>query len=463
MCIVVMASYHASNFEDLFLEKISDPKTKEFVICTGYTRLSYIKWFEDPMIDPNSDFKNKLREFLVGDPLGHSIDERKSIDSELSGKVFFSDKWKFGKDKVVFQPIVHSKMIIGFDDSKSPLWALVGSNNFTNNGMRDRNEESMVCITQKSVLADLVDHYDRIRNLCRPLASLDLDRIIGIPMDGGYAIEFTSVSGDAIENILYLEVLVKDEDEMKIVKGSDTVILDCYDESELLNKIRDGKFRLFLLVFVDEVGKSRRGSIVTRYGRSITSIAVERDADVSSSTVGGYINYKNGNIGDFDENRLLKPGIINKHATEIPLKGTVSMKDNDVASIYPKIRKQNTVNLIKKFLNCKDQSGLDILLDQVSDKSRVSKKITKKHVRNFSDNATITSAQLKDMIPVENFESMHGKLGLKEDKELSGIVAHRTFDLGSDDYDKYMQGFDEMEKEYSGTYFATIKRVQLLV
>ena len=221
-------------------------------------------------------------------------------------------------------------------------------------------------------------------------------------MDGGYAIEFTSVSGDTIENILYLEVLVKDEDEMKIVKGSDTVILDCYDESELLNKIRDGKFRLFLLVFVDEVGKSHRGSIVTRYGRSITSIAVERDADVSSSTVGGYINYKNGNIGDFDENRLLKPGIINKHATEIPLKGTVSMKDDDVVPIYPKIRKQNTVDLIEKFLNCKDQSGLDSLLDQVSDKSRVQKKITKKHVRNFADGATFTSAQLNEVIPVEN-------------------------------------------------------------
>ena len=106
-----------------------------------------------------------------------------------------------------------------------------------------------------------------------------------------------------IEDTLYLEVLVEDETKQNS-KGSDTVILDCYDESELLNKIRDGKFRLFLLVFVDEVGKSHRGSIVTRYGRSITSIAVERDADVSSSTVGGYINYKNGNIGDFDENRL---------------------------------------------------------------------------------------------------------------------------------------------------------------
>ena len=55
---------------------------------------------------------------------------------------------------------------------------------------------------------------------------------------------------------------------------------------------------------------------------------------------------------------------------------------------------------------------------------------------------------------------MHGKLGLKEDKELSGIVAHRTFDLKSNDFDKYMQGFDEMEKEYSGTYFATIKRMK---
>ena len=29
---VIMASYHASNFEDLFLEKISDLKPRQFVI-----------------------------------------------------------------------------------------------------------------------------------------------------------------------------------------------------------------------------------------------------------------------------------------------------------------------------------------------------------------------------------------------------------------------------------------------
>ena len=62
-------------------------------------------------------------------------------------------------------------------------------------------------------------HYNDISRLCSPLGSLNLDRIIGVRMDGGYAIEFTSVSGQAIEDTLYLEVLVEDDDEMKIVKN----------------------------------------------------------------------------------------------------------------------------------------------------------------------------------------------------------------------------------------------------
>lgn len=455
-----MASYHASDFEDIFLEKISDPKTKEFVICTGYTRLSYIKRFEDPMIDPNSDFKNKLREFLVGDPLGHSIDERKSIDSELSGKVFFSDKWKFGKDKVVFQPIVHSKMVIGFDDSKSPLWALVGSNNFTNNGMRDRNEESMVCITHKGVLSDLVDHYDRIRKLCMQLTSLDLDRIIGIPMDGGYAIKLTSASGQAIEDTLYLEVLVEDDNEMKIVKSSDRAILDCYGESELLNEIKDGKYRIFMLAFVDHANKSDRDQITTRWGRSITSLSVGRGADASSASVGGYINYTSGLFGDFNEVRLPVPGEVNKHSSELPLRDTITASDADVSSIKPQKRKQNTVDMIREFLRCKNQPDLDVLLDRLSDKSRTTQKVTKRHVVSIEDGAIVSSAQMNELLPHSDFEPIRGKLGMSKEKQLSGAVAHQTYPLKSQIYDEYMEGLREMKKEFSGTYFATIKRMK---
>ena len=460
MSAITMATYHSSGFEDLFLEKISDTKTHEFVICTGYTRLSYINRFSDPIIDPDSNFDNKLRQFLVGDPLGHSIDERISIDSELDDRVLFSDKWKFGKEKIVFEPIVHSKMIVGFDDSNSPIWALMGSNNFTPSGMRDRNEESMVCIEELDVLENLVNHYNDISRLCSPLGSLNLDRIIGVRMDGGYAIEFTSVSGQAIEDTLYLEVLVEDDAEMKIVKNSSTVILDCYGKSELLSKINDGKYRLFMLAFVDEVGKADRDKITTRWGRSITSISVGRGADVSSATAGGYINYTNQLIGDFNEHRLPIKGEENKHSSEIPLKSSISIADSDVSSIKPKIRKENTVALIQEFLRCKNQSELNSLLDHVSDKSRVTKKITKRHVHNFTDGQVISSAQLIDLIPTDNFASIREKLGISKDKKLSGKDAHQTYPLKSLDYEEYITGFAEMQKEFSGTYFTTMKRMK---
>jgi hypothetical protein len=200
--------------------------------------------------------------------------------------------------------------------------------------------------------------------------------------------------------------------------------------------------------------------LLMRWGRSRTSISVGRGADVSSATAGGYINYTNQLIGDFNEHRLPIKGEENKHSSEIPLKDSISIADSDVSSINSTIRKKDTVALIQEFLKCKNQSELNSLLDHVSEKSRVTKKITKRHVHNFTDGQVISSAQLIDLVPSDQFVSIREKLGISKDKRLSGKEAHRTYPLKSLDSDEYLAGFAEMQKEFSGTYFTTMARMK---
>lgn len=452
-----VATYYSSGFEKLFLDKIGDPKTHEFAICTGYTRHSYIERFDDPSIDPDSNFSTKISRLLIGDPLGHTLDEREKIDSKLAEKALFCNKLRFNKSKRAFNPIIHSKIIIGFDENKEPIWAMVGSNNFTNSGMRDKNEESMLVIENTRLLKKIESHFNKIHKMCDRLGSLNLDRIIGKPIDGGYSIKLISESGQAIDPIFIIQVLIEDEGELDQVKSAESVLLDCIDSSELLDETSNGLYRPFIIVFVDNVKLRECGNIIVRYGVTRASVAISRGADGYSGSPDGYIRYSSNTIADFDLIRVFDPD--NNHTHDIPFLPIASSNDFD-GIVWGASKKEKMAEIINRFLNAEKPDEIEAAYSLVSTNKKMAvSKISKSSLNVIDDGEEIRVDMFEEIIERQHFDSLEGKTGYLGQGSLSGKDAHekKEYSLKSDIVEDVSIGLKEMKKEYPGEYFTIVK------
>lgn len=450
-----MISYYSSGFEKLFLKKISEPGTHEFVICTGYARHSYIERFDDSSVDPGSNFSNKIRRLLIGDPLGHPIEERKKIDGKLGKKVLFCDKLRFNKKARRFNPIVHSKIFIGYDANGEPIWAMVGSNNFTNNAMLDRNRESMLYIEDKTLLSETNSHFNNISKLCDRLGSLNIDRIVGNRMDGGYTIRLKSQSGQAIDEIFIIEVLVEDEKELALIKKAGSVLLDCIESSELLNETSNGLYRPFIVIFVDNVKLEKCDNIIVKYGYTRASVATNRGADYSGKP-DGHIRYYGDTIADFDEVRVHDPN--NNHTHDIPF--SPRAYPSDFLATTGAGKKKKMAQIINRFLKVNDSEKLNDAYSSVSvKKATVKRVIPASSLNSIDDNEMVSLQGIAELIPEHQFDSLESKMGYLGDSSLSGKDAHgnEEFSLKSRDIEDVSRGMKEIKKQYPGEYFAIVK------
>lgn len=451
-----MASYYSSDFEDLFLSKISESETHDFVICTGYTRHSYIERFYDSLIDPDSNFSNKIRRLLIGDPLGHSIEERKKIDRKLGGKVLFCDKFKFNKAKRAFNPIVHSKIIIGYDENRIPIWAMVGSNNFTNNGMREKNEESMLLVEDKTLLKEIDLHFDKICKLCDRLSSLKLDRVTGVKIDGGWGIILTSPSNQAIDPILIIEVLIEDDDELELARNANSVLLDCIKSSELTDILIDGRYRPFLLIFVDDVKLQKREKILVRYGYSSASIATDRGAEYAGSS-DAFVRYYGDVIADLEEERIIDSST--RTTQGIPFKNLAT--ESDFVATKSQYKKRKMANIINRFLSVSNLNQLDAAYSLVSVERNKGKerKVTKVELENIGDKQVVPIGNFAEILKGKHFQSLKGKMGYLGEGNLGGKDAHEKeeFYLKANRIEELTVGYEEMKKHYSGDYSTIVK------
>jgi hypothetical protein len=452
-----MTSYYSSGFEALFLRKIGESQTSEFKICTGYTRISYIRRFDDLSIDPDSNFNNKISQILIGDPLGHSIEERKSIEKRFGGDALFCNQLKFNKRKKAFKPIIHSKIIIGFDEYKNPIWAMIGSNNFTNNGMRDKNEESMLFVDQPSILAKISLHFNEMKKICAGLRSLNLDRITGTQIDGGYSMVLKSERNQAIDPICVIQVLVEDTHELYAAKTADSILVDLIGSSDLLDLISDGKFRPFIVIFVDNVKIEKSENVGVRYGITRASVDINRGAEAYTGSPDGYVRYFSKAIADFSMKRVFDPH--NNHTQDIPFKNRALARDFDTIS-GDKKKKEKMAKIINQFLDVSDKFQLQKAYSFVSsDKKSPNGKVPRALLNSIEDNQILFVSELVEKIQTNHFDSLEGKMGYIDSGDLTGKQAHEkeNYYLKSEVFEEVSLGLDEMKKEFGGEYSSIIK------
>ncbi|MDB2397813.1 phospholipase D family protein [Candidatus Poseidoniales archaeon] len=452
-----MASYHSSNFEKMFMAAIDDSKTKQFKICTAYTRSSYIKTFDSMIKDPNANFNKKLGQFLVGDPLGHSSEERKELFKKLGKKVLFCNSVKFNKVNGTFNSIIHSKIIVGYDKNKQPIWAIVGSCNFTSGGIGGNNEESMLYVDEKQLVTKISTHYDQIATMCEPLAALNLDKINVVKTDAGYSFTLKSKKNQAIDPIFIIFVLVENEDELERIKKFPSVMLDCIGPSELHESTMDGRYRPFLLVFVDNMKIEKIERLLVRYGVTNASVSVVRGAAPYSGSAQGFVRYTDNTIAIFDQKRVFDPDT--QHSQGIPFIDRASTSDfDDIVRSGPK--KIKMTKIINKFLGITNSIELQNALGLVSTSKKTPvAQISKDFLRHCPHNQQINLNEIVEHINNLEFKSVDGKVGYIGEGDVKGADLHRMFEfkLKSESFQEVSMSMDELKEGYGGKFFLNIK------
>ncbi|SVD89592.1 uncharacterized protein METZ01_LOCUS442446, partial [marine metagenome] len=151
--------YLSEDFQLKILKEVRDANTEKFSICTAYTSQSMIE-----KMAKDAKFKDKLEFLLIGDPLSLGFEgKRKAISKALkkgsSDRVFFANLGVLNTSTSRWSPIIHSKIYVGYDKGEKPIWAFIGSPNFSESGM-GLHRESLIHVTEQKTLTGIDKHIE---------------------------------------------------------------------------------------------------------------------------------------------------------------------------------------------------------------------------------------------------------------------------------------------------------------
>ena len=365
--IMLSLKYLSNDFEKMIIQAIHDPSTDKFSICTAYTSKSMI----EKMVS-DTKFNAKLKYLLIGDPLslGYSGDrERISKILEEGGKdrAFFADLGSTNTSSMTWRPIVHSKIYIGYNDINEPIWAFIGSPNFSENGM-GRHHESLIQVTDINTLNKINDHIIYLKNLCVPNSLLTgLNRYKWKGKNGEYHFQLID-NMDPINNLEIILVAIKDKDEFDTVTASQGVRLDCLKVKSSLFKALDGKGdRNFVFIFSDRVDAIENARFnVVKFGVSAATVSPQRTEDHQPSANTGYIRFHDEEtLVDWDPNPPPSGSV--KHQRTIPfvspkLEHMRSKKKWKILDFIEKLQQSDSGENLKSILNgVSDEDGEEFL------------------------------------------------------------------------------------------------------
>lgn len=428
-------NYLSSDFQPEIMKRIGEENTASFSICTAYTSLSYIEAMAASPI-----FSNKLDSLLIGDPISLGFDgKREKITNILkkngSNRVFFANLGKYNVKKNTWAPIIHSKIYIGYNEQKIPIWAFIGSVNFSDNGM-NKHRESLVYISETNTLFEVSKHFEELKKLCVVNTTLRLNRFVIKRTNPPYLFQIVDNSNPM--NNIHIIIVMTETHELEDVKKAQEIRLDLFEENApLFRLLKKGTECEFILIFATKRPLRDCRKVVVKFAKSVASVDPQETAD-HDSTYDGYVRYYDGKtIVDWDENPPPSNTALHQRSLKIfiPKKKNLSGKNKHLKQ-----------KMVDQYLACDNGKMLSLVLDKSSDQK------VKSELKNSNpDNEEEIFLNLSD---IELAPSHTVKLSEKLDKDdmekidAAQIHSELKYSLKSQVSESFVRGQETMKKDF---------------
>jgi hypothetical protein len=437
-------NYLSSNFQPEIVGKIEEQTTASFSICTAYTSLSYI----ETMV-ANPIFSNKLDSLLIGDPISLGFDgKREKITNILKkngdNRVFFANLGKYNVKKNTWAPIIHSKIYIGYDDQKIPIWAFIGSVNFSENGMK-KHRESLVYISETNTLLEVNEHFEELKELCEVNSKLNLNRFSIKRINPPYLFQIVDNSNPM--NNIHIIIVMIETHELEDVKKAKEIRLDLFEEkAPLFRLLKKGTVCEFILIFATKRPLKDCSKVVVKFAKSVASVDPQSTAD-HDSTYHGYVRYHDGKtIVDWDENPPPSNTALHQRSLKVlkPERENLSGKNKPL--------KQKMVN---EYLDCTNGDMLSLVLDKSSD-HKVKSELTNPNPDN-EDEILLKLSEIQ-LVPSHSVK-LSEKLDKEDMEKIDADEIHNElkYSLKSQVSESFVHGQEIMKKDFKVTSYVVPK------
>jgi len=433
-------NYLSKDFEKNIIQAIHDDGTDKFSICTAYTSKSMIE-----RMVKDAKFNEKLKFLLIGDALSLGYDGAreaisKSLKKDGSDRAFFADLGSVQPSSMSWRPIIHSKIYIGYNKQREPIWAFVGSPNFSEHGMGE-HLESLIHVIEQNTLKKIDEHIEELKNLCVPNSSLvGLSRYRWTGNNGSYHFQLID-NKDPINNLEIILVAIKDKEEFDTISVAQGVRLDCLKvQSSLYKSLHRKGERRFVFIFSDHPDAIQNANfLVVKFGVSAAIVNPQRTDDHESSTSTGYIRFHDWDtLVDWDPD---PPPIGSaKHQRAIPF-------ETPTLDLMFGQKKQKILNFIQQLQQSESGEELKSVLSHVTDEEGEEFLEDPQYIEDEKGNLLkLSELQIGYKPP----PAVSEKIGYKGEKEFDSKKIHsdEKYAMLSPVLAEFESGQSELKKDY---------------